>query len=197
MKKIFFVFLLFGIALQVNAQYVPSEDEKEEPKKTKPKKSSSNESFADRLYYGGTFGLQIGTNITYIDASPLVGYSINDDFSAGVGLSYIYVDFKNLGINRNIDFNTSIYGGRLFARHRIFDRVFAHTEIELLNMEYFSVIEQSFVREWVPGFYVGGGAYQNPDNRRGVNVLFLVNLLFDETRSIYSNPYAIRIGFNI
>ncbi len=188
MKKIFFVLLLIGFVFQVNAQYVPDEDERE--------KKKSSTSFTDKLYYGGTLGLQIGTNITYIEVSPLVGYELNDDASVGAGLSYIYVDFKNLGFNRNIDFNTSVYGGRVFGRYRVFDRIFAHSEIELLNMEYFSNTEQDFVREWVPGFYVGGGAYQDVDSRSGLNIVILVNLLYDENRSIYSSPLVIRAGFN-
>ena len=49
-----------------------------------------NMRLADRIFYGGNLGLQFGT-ITFIDASPLIGYRLTDKLSLGTGISYIII----------------------------------------------------------------------------------------------------------
>ena len=60
-------------------------------------------SFKDRLFFGGGFGLTVGS-VTHVDISPMVGYRITDRFSAGIGLSYQYYKYPAYNIK------TSIYG---------------------------------------------------------------------------------------
>lgn len=150
---------------------------------------SDKSRFLDKIYIGGNFGLQLGT-YTYIDVSPLIGYRFTDRFSAGPGITYRY--FKVRGYE-----SSSIYGGRFFARHTIGRQFFAHTEYENLNTEVVDFTGRELAREWVPGFFIGGGIIQ-PLGRRGAVVIYgLYNLLYDNLRSPYPRPWIINVGFTL
>lgn len=149
--------------------------------------------FWDRVYFGGNFGLSFGT-VTYIDLSPALGYMITQDLSAGLGVTYRYFKRKAFPYN----YETNIYGGRLFARHNIGRQFFAYTEYESLNLEFTEEVDGGFrqVREWVPGFFVGGGVFLPLGQSAGINFMALYNLTFDRYRSPYAEPYVIRMGFS-
>ena len=63
-------------------------------------------SFFDRLYFGGNFGLQFGS-FTHIEASPVVGYMVNQDLSFGTGAIYQY--FRIRGNIQVIACNIAVY----------------------------------------------------------------------------------------
>lgn len=148
------------------------------------------ESFKDRIYVGGGLGLQFGT-VTNIEVSPLVGYRITDELSAGVGMTYIY--FKRKYDNYD-DFETSIYGYRLFGRRNIGEQFFAQAEYESLNLEFFNPQDGIVTRQWVPGLLVGGGLFQPFGSNAGLNISAMYNLMHDELRSPYASPLILRIG---
>ena len=142
---------------------------------------------SDRIFYGGNLGLQFGT-ITFIDASPLIGYRLTDKLSLGTGISYMYYREKFPGFQ---EFSTSIYGGRLFGRYIIYKNLFAHTEYEVLNLESFDINR----RINVTNILVGGGYRQHLGGRAYLNLLALWNI--NETAdSPYRNP-IIRMGIGI
>ncbi len=147
----------------------------------------------DRFYFGGNLGLQFG-NQTYIDISPLVGYKITEKFSAGLGITYIYYKqrFPNYP---QYNYETSIYGGRVFSRYYIIENLFAHTEIEMLNMEVFDVIKYEYKRKNILSPFVGAGYVQRFGQSSGIYIMLLYNLN-DTPDSPYSNP-VIRIGVNL
>lgn len=142
------------------------------------------ESFSERLFYGGNFGLMFGT-ITYIELSPLVGYRITERLSAGPGVSYIYLQ------DNRFDLSTSIYGGRLFARYNITDYLFGHGEYEVLNRESPYSLEG---RVNVTSIFIGGGYRQRFGLNSFLSIMGLWNLN-DSEYSIYRNP-IIRMGFS-
>ena len=77
MKKLLFTLTLFiGLVSASNAQVYFE-------------KETDSTSFRDRLYFGGNFSFNLGTRFTFIDVSPLVGYMVNDDFSVGLGSTYL------------------------------------------------------------------------------------------------------------
>lgn len=147
---------------------------------------------SERLYFGGNLAMQFGT-ITFVDVSPLVGVMITDKFSGGLGATYQYFDdrrfFGNSTGNRNL------YGGRTFLRYNVFPNIFAHTEYEMLNFDLYNRNTAEYRREWVPSFFVGAGYFAPFGNRGGANFTFLYNLLHDNLRSPYNEPYVIRVGF--
>lgn len=163
----------------------------EPPKEIKaPQKEKNKIPFKDRIYIGGNLGLQFG-NETYIDISPLVGYKFTEKVTAGAGITYIYYRYKDSYYN----YNTSIYGGRIFGRYFFIPSLFAHAEVELLNMELFNTSSYEYYRKNIISPFVGGGYIQRIGSNSGIYLMLLYNLN-DSAESPYSNP-IVRIGFNV
>lgn len=156
-------------------------------------------SFKDRVYFGGNFSFNVGNRFTYIDVSPLAGYQVSQDFSVGLGITYLYLsrEFVTFGGGNNFKVQNSVYGGRAFLRHAVLDNYFAHAEFETLNTEFPAFDgRQGTVREWVPGLFIGGGTFQPIfAGGGGVNLTVLFNLLHDELKSPYNSALVIRGGF--
>jgi len=151
------------------------------------RKNPPKERFIDRIYGGGNVGAQFGT-VTFVDISPLIGYRITDKISAGIGATYQYYHYND----KYYDFETDVYGGRVFGRYLFTDYLFGHVEYEYLNLEAFDFQRR---RVDVGSLMVGAGYIQRISDRAGVIAMILYNF----TESVYT-PYTnpiIRIGFNI
>ena len=155
------------------------------PKKEQPKPAAPKETFWDRAFTGGGFGLAFG-NITNINLSPQLGYRVTDNFSVGVGATYIFYN------NQFFQFTTHIYGGRVFARYRVWRGLFLHVENEMLNLEAFDQLNN---RVWTNSVMAGAGYQQSLGGNSSLFVMGLFN--FTESKyTPYTNP-VIRFGFNI
>ena len=142
----------------------------------------------DKITVGGNFGLQFGT-VTYIDISPMIGYRFTDRFTAGPGFTYRYLKVRGFE-------GSSIYGGSAFARYLIGSQFFVQSQYESLNTEYYPG-NSEVRRDWVSGFFVGGGLYQ-PLGRRGAILLSaMYNLMYDNVRSPYNSPWVLNVGFTL
>lgn len=156
----------------------------------------------DRLFYGGSFGLSVGS-ITWIEVSPIVGYRLIPRVSAGIGGTYIYYKNNFYGTQ-----GTGIYGGNIFATVVLIKNLgdmmnmqsstnlFLHGELEFLSLDR-SFFEnpgpEATGRFMVNNMWVGPGIKQRIGERTGVYLMVLFNL--NETvYSVYSNP-TIRMGF--
>ena len=155
--------------------------------------------FRERLFFGGHFGLMVGT-ITNIELSPIVGYRFTPRLSLALGPKYQYY-------KEGIFINTHIYGGRAFARYMLIKDLnnliplnlnaglFFHTEYEGLSLEekYFGSLgyEGRFLLNSV---LVGGGVSQPVGDRGALNITVLWNINGTDNTP-YTNP-VIRIGFN-
>lgn len=188
MKKIASIFILIFIStVSLSAQVYFEEDKKD------------STTFRDRLYFGGNLSLNLGFGggSTFIDISPLAGYMINEKLSVGLGATYLYVsrEFILLPSNDRFRVSNSVYGGRTFLRHSILDNYFLHTEFETLNTKVLvNDTNGDTAREWVPGFFIGGGTFQPVFSRGGINISILYNLLYDEIRSPYGSAWVVRGG---
>ena len=142
----------------------------------------------DRLYFGGNAGLQFG-DITFVDVSPLVGYRITEQFSAGVGGTYRYLNNKIFFP----PFETNILGYRIFARYDITQVLYPYAEYENLSLK----IGNEGNREWFDALFVGAGLFQPVGRRGGINLLVLYNLNYSNTRPsfFYTSPWVFRVGF--
>ena len=146
--------------------------------------------FFKRVTIGGNFGLQFGS-VTFVDISPTFGYRFTDRFTAGPGITYRYLKFRNFP-------GSSLYGGRIFARQRLGQQFFVQTEYESLNTEYrTNNADRPISRTWVPGFFVGGGLFQPIGQRAAIIVSALYNLTYDATRSPYNSPWNFNVGFTL
>jgi len=152
--------------------------------------ASSGGSFKDNLFFGGSLGLQFGSQ-TYVELAPIIGYSITERLAAGLGIKYIYYHFKDEYYNYN--YSTNIYGGGPFLRYFVLEGLFLHTEVEVLNMEVPDPYYIKYTRENITSVFVGGGYRQMMGARSALDLLLLFNV--NENRnSPYVNP-ILRIGF--
>ncbi len=161
-----------------------------------PEPVFEDDKFKDRIYLGGNFGLMFGT-FTFVDVSPLVGYRVTNDFSVGLGATYIYWSGSYRTFSGNqVNYKSNIYGGRVFARHNVFKNYFLHAEYESLNFQFYNPLAGAgeLQREWVPGLMLGGGLFQPLGRRSGINMMVLYNVLHDNIRSPYNSPFIIRAG---
>jgi len=176
-----------------------------------------NNDFWQRVSIGGNLGFAFGTT-TAINISPEAAIRAVDQLYLGVGFSYNYVRAKNYyWDNQNqqyLDFETSVYGGRVFARYYLrslldnaFGNIFAHVEYEY---QYYTrpytqdpqgTIFDPYGYPYKQGkdileinnLYLGGGYEQPLTNRAYLDILILYNV--NETyQSPYSNP-VFRLGF--
>lgn len=147
--------------------------------------------FIDRLYFGGSFGLQFGT-YTNISLFPILGYKVTDKLSVGPGIVYHFISFRGESLQN--------YGGRLFAQHELLNGVIGdgallvHGEVEVLSYEnYWNAYSIEATRRTVTTPLAGVG-YRQSAGRVSFDLLLLYN--FNEVDSPYANP-VIRAGLNI
>ncbi|MFC3879306.1 hypothetical protein ACFOSV_03920 [Algoriphagus namhaensis] len=143
----------------------------------------------DRMYFGGNFGMQFGT-VTLLDISPLAGVMITPRFSSGLGITYQYFNDR-----RFVGGETTSYGGRIFSRYNVLPNVFAHAEFESINFDNYNFVSDQFERIWSNALFLGGGYFAPFGQNGGANFTFLYNVLHDNLRSPYGEPYVIRVGF--
>jgi len=186
MKKFILISFLLSslfISISSNAQYYDSTYVR---KKEKP--AEEKEDIWKKLVFGGGLGLSIG-NPTYIDISPIVGYRINEKVTAGIGLNYQYYSYDY----GNYLFATNIYGGSVFGRYYFKKDLFAHGEVEYLNLASYNNPEK---RIGVESVLVGGGYMQHFSAHSGLVAMVLYNLTQTDY-SPYASPLIIRLGVNI
>ena len=174
-----------------------------------PALAQTNFSFRDRLFFGGSFGLSIGT-YTDIEVSPHIGYYITPRWGAGVGMTYEYYNNKyhftdNRG--RYERFETNIWGGRIFTNYVIVNnvsdwlpfglnfRIFAHVEDELLSYEKKFFDYTAAGREMQNSVLLGGGFRFPMGKRSSMNLTILWNLN-SSVNDVYGGGPILRFGFN-
>lgn len=152
-------------------------------------------SFWDRVYVGGNIGAQFGS-VTLVNLSPTVGYMITPKISAGVGITYQYYSI------RNYNYETHMYGGRIFGRYQPIRWLFFHAEAEAINWNCPKITvfnnntyEVTTNRIWAPGLLVGGGLSQPLSDNVAISITALYNLLYNDC-SPYNSPFVLRIGAN-
>ena len=150
---------------------------------------------AKRLYVGGNLSLNIFGESRFIDVSPLIGYRFTPQISAGIGASYLYIQREFRFSNQpNFTVSSSLYGGRVFGRYRVNAMYFAHTEFESINVELGTGTGSETIREWVPGFFIGGGVVTPFFSNAAINITVLYNLIHDNFRSPYGSAIVVRGG---
>ncbi len=172
-------------------------------------KEEKEESWKDRIFLGGNFGLMFGT-ITDIEFSPQIGYYITPKWAAGIGVRYKFYSISKSYSYYIEPFSTHIYGGNIFTRYTLVQDlgewmhfisntgIFTQAEYEALSLErrYFDTYTPEAGGRYIDhAFFIGGGISQSVGKRSSFYMLILYNLN-ETSRSPYSNP-VIRVGFNI
>ncbi len=152
----------------------------------------------ERFFFGGTFGLQLGT-FTNIEASPIVGFWVLPRLAVAVGPDYSF--YKD-----PLD-KTSIYGGRGYTQIVLikdFNSIiplgvnlglFLHVEDEFLSLEseFWKLPPYDSNRFTVNTFLAGGGISQPLGMRGSINMMVLW-ALNESVYDIYGNP-EFRVSF--
>lgn len=167
-----------------------------------------------RLIVGGWGLFGIGSGVTNVGVTPILGYRITDDFSAGIGFGYQYLRVKDyFSVITNPDpkveelrpLNMHFYSPSVWARYIVWNNIFAHVEYEQ-NISSYKEHTNDFTQFppppitvnrtiSVPCLLVGGGLRQPV----GVRSSFVFMVLYDVLQNEYSpyrNTIAIRFGFN-
>jgi hypothetical protein len=175
----------------------------------------------NRLMFGGGLGFGMGSGSIAFSITPVVGYRITDNFSAGVSLGYQYFRVKDFFSVYNqqtnlwdqFNYNSNMFSGGVWARYVLWQNIFAHVEFEnniTTYKDYFldqGTARSERVTNYVPCGLVGGG-FRQP---MGDNASFIIMALYDVLQDIPSNtrvsprtgeryslsPYAGRIDFRI
>ncbi len=155
--------------------------------------------FSERIFFGGSFGLQFGS-VTDIEVAPVVGYWVLPRIAVAVGPDYRYYSFYK---NR-----THIYGGKSYLQLTLLRNInsvipigantdiIAHIEDQFLSLEsaFFKDPPYSSKRFNVNTVLAGGGLSQQIGKRSSLNLLILFSLDVDNDLGLYSNP-EFRLSF--
>ncbi|MEJ8755431.1 hypothetical protein WG947_00365 [Pontibacter sp. H259] len=149
--------------------------------------------FIDKLYFGGSIGLQFGS-YTNISLLPILSYKITPKFGIGAGPVYHFI--------KDGDFTLNNYGGRGFAQVEVIEvgggAVMAHAEVESLSREYLVEIQPYIFetrRKTLVMPMLGVGYRQRITEKASFDIMLLYNTN-DDPVNPYSNP-VIRAGINL
>ena len=118
--------LLLLVAVDASAQ-------KSNKKKEDTKKTTDITDITEKLWLGaGIDGIGLSSTSFNAGLSPIVGYKITDNFSAGIRLPFDYVYLKLTNdVGDVFTYNNLNLGLGAFSRFKIFRGVFAHAEANL------------------------------------------------------------------
>jgi hypothetical protein len=165
-----------------------------------------------RLIVGGGIGLGFG-EVTNISVSPIVGYRITDNLSAGIGLGFQYFRVKDQFYVYNqatqdheyYPLKSTFFYPSVWARYIVYRNFFVHLEGEY-DMQSFTAYENATTVNGDPVKYklkynspaalVGAGLRQPISDRASLVIIALYDVLQHEY-SPYRNRIDFRIGFNV
>lgn len=141
--------------------------------------------FKDKLYWGGSFGISLGT-YTYIQTAPLVSYAVTENFHVGLGVDYTY--FKDSRSLFGPSYQGSIWAPKVLARYFI-GNYFGQVQFQqtFYKNVYNSLNPNEFISE---SHYYAGAGYRS---WIGLNSYAFIILLFDIERTDFylgDNPFA-------
>lgn len=141
--------------------------------------------FWKNVRYGGGLGLNFGDGFFSATIAPSAIYEFNQSFAAGIGLNATFNNRKNL-------YKSTILGGSILGLYNIIRELQISAEFEQLNVNRRFNVNTNFEDDnyWIPALYTGIGY-------RSGNVTFGIryDLLYDDERSIYADPWAPFVRF--
>lgn len=186
--------VVFSINLASAQRKTPELDkQKVEEEKKADETFGGNDSWKDRMFYGGNIGGSLGNVSSFFMIQPIVGYKLTDKIQAGLSPLYIYSSRTYLlTTGKNFTQSVNAFGPGVFGRYLINDNLFAHVEYLGLNYKIYDELSGSDISKFSNSTYVGGGYMPGG---AGVYVVALYDLLFKSSTSFYQSPFDIRVGF--
>lgn len=168
------LFLSFILLLSVNFMDLNAQNKQADSTRSKS-------SFFEDVDFGGGIQLSFGNGYTAVGLSPSAVYGFSDQWAAGIGVSYLYVN-DNL---YNFDYN--IYGGSSLVMFNPIEELQLNTEFEMLHVNQKNSDQNN--QYWVPAWYVGAGYAISKRGTIGLRY----DILFDKDKSVYRDaltPYV-------
>ncbi|MFA9214849.1 MAG: hypothetical protein ACEQSR_13565 [Candidatus Methylacidiphilales bacterium] len=186
--------LVFSINIASAQRKTPELDkQKVEEQKKADETFGGNDSWKDKMIYGGNIGGSLGNLSSFFMIQPIVGYKITDKFQAGLCPLYIYSSRTyQLTTGKNFTQSVNAFGPGVFGRYLINDNIFAHVEYLGLSYKIYDELSGLDISKFSNSAYVGGGYMPGG---AGVYVVVLYDLLYNSSTSFYQSPFDIRIGF--
>jgi len=186
MKKILTIALLLLVVVSAAGQIPETVKENENPP------------LRQRLFFGGSFGLQFGT-LTNIEFAPLAGIWLLPRLAVGAGPSFQYY--------KDPYGKTAIYGGRAMLQMTLIQDlnnvipigwnmgIFVHGEYEGLSLgrSFFTTSPDASGRFYYGSFLAGAGISQPAGKRSSMNIIFLFCVTGNDY-GLYDTP-EIRVEF--
>jgi hypothetical protein len=163
------------------------------------RRSNETPSLRERIFFGGNIGLGFGTQQTYIDLSPVIGFWILPRLNVAIGPKYEFY--------KEYYYRSNIYGGRVYSQFVVVQDL--NTVIPIgLNLGIFLDVEeelyslkQSFddgTQAYSDNYFVhtpliGAGISQPIGQRASFN--FMVLWALYDKYDIYPDP-VMRISFS-
>jgi hypothetical protein len=143
--------------------------------------------FWQRVRFGGGIGLSFGNNFFSGTLAPSAIYEVTPAFDVGVGLNATYNQLDDR-------YQSTILGGSTLMLYNVIPEIQFSAEFEQLNVNRNFDAQVGLPDEtyWYPALFMGVGFAS-----RNVAVGIRYDVLYDEDRSIYANPYVpfVRVFF--
>ncbi len=206
MKKKFIyllILLLFApVALFAQRKIKQIDEEKQDQDNTA--KSYEKSPFWENVRFGGNLGGSFGNNSSSFLVQPQAFYMVNDNFMAGLGFTYLYwsIEYSNYAGSQTYSYSDHSFGPNLFARHRLFESVFAQAEYSGMNFKSFNDYGET-QRVWNNALFIGPGFVQDMGSG-GTYIFILYDILWRQddfsnpssfSRNYRQSPWDVRIGF--
>ncbi|MDC8005931.1 alpha-ketoglutarate decarboxylase [Aureisphaera galaxeae] len=143
--------------------------------------------FWSNVRFGGGIGLSFANGFFSATLAPSAIYEVNEQFALGVGLNGTYNSEKDF-------YRSTILGGSILTLYNVIPELQLSAEFEELNVNrnYEDDLGLQDENYWYPALFVGAGFRSN-------NFTFGIryDVLYDEERSIYADPWApfVRVFF--
>ena len=184
---------------------IPSYAQKKKRKKANEEYFDESGGFKHRLWYGGSLGLNFTNSYFNVGISPMVGYKVNNWFSAGPRFKIDYTSRKLFNrAGQAFNLRTTSWGVGVFTRAKVITNAFAHIEFEYENRNLADLDANGFVklespnsknvktvREQRSNFYLGAG--YSSGEVLSYEILLLYNVL--EKNDSAQLPWDLRFGF--
>jgi hypothetical protein len=185
LKKILFtcsfIFVLNSLYAQVSTDTINKSKTDTYVNSTPVKKSFSD--FKNYWSFGGNLGLSFWNGGTDIFLGPKAYYNISPQFLMGVGVTYIYSDYKDNYYN----FSSNSFGGSVSAAYRPIYFLQLSVEYEGLQTNQSGYYSGEF---WNNALYFGASYVAG-----NVSFGFRYDVLYESNTSAYSSAFGPVVGF--
>jgi hypothetical protein len=204
------LFLLIAVSFvfvhSVEAQRKIKDMDSDKQEKKDEVENDNKKSFWDKTQFGGTFFGGLSNLGGYVLLQPQMFHHINDHFTAGGGVTYIYIKRTLSSGSNSLSISDNLYGPNLFLRYNIVQGIFAHTEYAAMNFTSYNLLGEK-QRVWGNSLYLGGGFMQSMGSGTGgAYIMILYDVLWKDdftstatpasfSRTFRPSPWDFRIGF--